>query len=196
MLQVQNDREERWFNRAKAQYLAQNRFTEHTDMVDLDRLLCLELLAFRWNQHLAAGVDYENCIVDEESLRRKIKDQTEAITRLKSAMGLTKEARNKVLEGGNFNDAWTNLKRRAKEFGLKREEELRAALVLMNELSAVVGAFDRSDTEERKKLGFANETEVLNWIRNTMLPEFRRIDEHFRHNNQRLWKLEDNEGAA
>ena len=190
-LQVQSAQERNWFERSKRQYLTENKFTEHTDMVDLDRLLCLELLAFRWNQHLAGGVDYEECIVDEELLRRKLKDQTEAITRLKSAMGLTKEARNKVLEAGNFAEYVARLRQRAKEFGVKREEELRHALVLMNELSAIVGSYDRSDQEERRKLGFETEHEILQWVRETMLPEFRRIDAYFREHKQRFWKQED-----
>jgi hypothetical protein len=58
----------------------------------------------------------------------------------------------------------------------------------MNELSAIVGAYDRSDPEERRKLGFETETDVLDWIRETMIPEFVALDTYFRANKQRMWQ--------
>jgi hypothetical protein len=58
----------------------------------------------------------------------------------------------------------------------------------MNELSGIVGAFDRSDEEERKKLGYETEHDILQWIRESMLPDFKAVDEHFIENEQKLWK--------
>jgi hypothetical protein len=187
VLQVQTDQERRWFERAKKQYLAQTKFDQQTDLADLDRLLVLELLVFRWSQHLSSGVDYEGALSEDEQLRRKIKDQSEAINRLKTAMGLTKEARNKALDSGNFATYMADLRKRAKEFGIHREEQLRAALVLMNELSAIVNTYDRADTQERKKFGFESDTEIVEWVRTRMIPEYHAIDEHFRKNKQKYW---------
>lgn len=185
---VQSEQERTWYKRAKSSYLRDTKFTEHTDLLDLDRLLCLELLAFRWNQHLTSGVDYDEELTADEALRRKLKDAHESINKLKTTMGLTKAARTATLETGNFQDTWNELKARAKEFGIHREEQLRVALVQMNELSAIVGAFDRSDAVERAKLGYETEADILTWIREHMLPEYRKVDEHFRANSQRLWR--------
>jgi hypothetical protein len=177
--------EAEWFNKSRDSYLNETRFTENTDVQDLDRLLQLELLLYRWNQWSLAGVDYEGNLVDDRDLARKVKDQTDSINRLKEQMGLSQKSR--ASHAASVSERWDDLKRRAKEFGYHREEQMRSALVLMNELSAIVGAYDRSDEEERKKLGFETETDVLDWVRETMIPEFVQIDTYFRSSKQRMW---------
>jgi hypothetical protein len=148
---VMSAEEAQWFNNSRDRYLDETRFTENTDVQDLDRLVQLELLLFRWNQWMLAGVDYEGAVVNETELARKVKDQTDSINRLKEQMGLSKKARDS--HAASVSDRWDDIKRRAKEFGYHREEQLRTALVLVNELSAVVGAYDRSDPEERARAG-------------------------------------------
>src|SRR4051812_44615736 len=74
-LRVQTAVEQRWFNETKTKYLTETRFTDTTDMQDMDRLLCLELLMFRWNQHLASGYDYQGALVDDDLLRKQVKEQ-------------------------------------------------------------------------------------------------------------------------
>ena len=81
-----------------------------------------------------------------------------------------------------------DVKRRAKLFGLHRENQLNVALALMNELSGIVGAYDRADEEERKKLGFETEGHILTWVREHMLPKFHEVDAYFIENEQKLWK--------
>lgn len=60
-------------------------------------------------------------------------------------------------------------------------------LALLNELSAIVGTFDRSDEEERQKTGYTTEGEILDWVRRVALPQFREHDEYFRTHDQSLW---------
>lgn len=187
-LRVQTAVEQRWFNDTKAKYLTETRFTDTTDMQDMDRLLCLELLMFRWNQHLASGYDYQNELVDDDLLRKQVKEQSVAITALKSSLSLDKKSRDAALNEGNFAAWFADVKRRAKLFGIHRETQLNTALALMNELAAIVGAFDRSDNEERKKLGFENEGEILKWVRESMIPDFQKIDEYFTEHEQKLWR--------
>lgn len=182
---VMTQQEADWFNESRDRYLEETRFTENTDVQDLDRLLQLELLQFRWNQWLLAGVDYENSLVNENEIAKKLKDQTDSINRLKEQMGLSKKSRD--ASATSVSDRWDDLKRRAKEFGIHRENQLRAALVLMNELSDIVGSYDRSDPEERKKLGFEDEKEIVSWIRETMIPEYSEIDAYFIANQQKMW---------
>lgn len=179
--------EVRWFDTSRDTYVTQTKFTETTDLRDLDRLLVMELMVFRLSQYLGAGHDYDNFTIDEALIRRNIREYSEQITRVKSSMGLTKSARDEASSAGDLSVYISNLKAKAKIFGIHRETQLTRALVLMNELSAVVGSFDRSDKEERAKLGFADEKEIVEWIRNVMLPEFTAIDEHFRTHDQRYW---------
>lgn len=187
---VLSDSEVRWFNATRDDYLSQTKFTETTDLRDLDRLLVHELMIFRWTQWLARGGDYDGLEVDEHVIRRSMREYSEQITKIKESMGLNKKARDLASSEGDLSSRWANLTRRAKEFGVHREEQLKTALVLMNELSTVVGTFDRSDQEERLKVGFTDEAEIVDWIRTIMLPEFRKVDEHFRKNQQRFWVRE------
>jgi hypothetical protein len=184
---VQTTAELRWYENSRDTYLKQTKFTEMTDLRDLDRLLFMELMIFRMSQFLGRGTDYDEFEIDEALLRRNVREFSEQITRVKSSMGLTKSARDATANDGDLSVYIANLKSRAKIFGIHRENQLTKALVLMNELSAIVGAYDRSDEEERQKLGFRNEGEILDWVRETMLPEYRELDQHFRANEQRYW---------
>lgn len=188
VLFVQTDVEQRWFNATKEKYLAENKFDVVTDYQDLDRLLALELLVFRWTQHLASGYDYEKHMVDDDLLRKQLKEQSDVILKLKQSLGLDKKTRDAALADGNFHVWFADVKRRARIFGIHRENQLNVALGLMHELSGHLGAFDRSDQEERKKLGFETEKDLVDWVRSDMLPQFRAVDEHFLENEQKLWK--------
>jgi hypothetical protein len=187
-IHVQTEVEQRWFGDTQGKYLSQNKFTETTDLQDLDRLLVLELALFRWSQHLASGYDYQGNLVDDDLLRKQIKDQSVAITAIKQQLGLDKKTRDAALNDGNFHAWFMDVKRRAKLFGIHRENQLNVALSLMNELAGMVGAFDRSDDEERKKLGYQTEKDIVAWIRDSMIPDFKVVDEHFIENEQKLWK--------
>jgi hypothetical protein len=179
--------EQRWFTNSRDMYLSQTKFTETTDLRDLDRLLSQELMVFRMTQWLSAGVDYHGFEADETLLRRNLREYSEQISRLKSSMNLNKAARDDAANSGDVSVYISELLARAKEFGIMREKQLTRALVLMNELAAILGAFDRSDKEERERLGFVDEKEIVEWIRTRMLPEFREIDEHFRTHEQKYW---------
>lgn len=186
-LKVLSDAEQRWFTGSRDEYMSQTKFSETTDLRDLDRLLVMELMVFRLSQFLAAGSDYDGFEIDETLLRRNVREYSEQINRTKDAMGLTKKARDEAAADGDFTTWLSNLRVRAKEFGVHREHQLTKALVLMNELSSIVGAYDRSDDEERHKLGFVTTGDIVDWVRNRMLPEYREIDEHFRSNHQKYW---------
>lgn len=188
VVHVQTDVEQRWFRAAKEKYLTENKFDAATDQQDVDRLLILELLMFRWTQHLASGYDYQKNLIDDDLLRKQVKEQSDVITKLKQSLGLDKKARDAALNEGNFATWFADVKRRAKLFGIHRENQLNVALSLMQELSGIIGAYDRSDEEERRKLGFETESDIVAWIRESMLPDFRAIDEYFIENEQKLWK--------
>lgn len=179
--------EARWWNASRDSYLEQTRFTDTTDLRDLDRLLVLELMVFRWSQQLSAGHDYIGFSIDEDQVRKNIREYSQEVSKVKEAMGLTKKARDDAANSGDFSNWIADLKTRARAFGIHRENQLKNALVLMNELSAIISTFDRSDDEERAKLGFETEHEILEWIRKTMLPEYQAVDAHFRTHEQSLW---------
>jgi hypothetical protein len=186
-LTVLTQAEQHWFNSARDSYLSQTKFTETTDLNDLDRLIGLELTVFRLTHWLSAGHDYNDFEVDDTLLRRNVREYSEQITRVKSSMNLNKAARDDAANSGDLAVYISELLAKAKEFGIHRETQLTRALVLMNELAAIVGAYDRSDEEERERLGFQDESEIVDWVRTRMLPEYREIDEHFRTHSQKYW---------
>lgn len=185
--QVQTDQEAEYFEESRDAYLKQTKFTENTDLKDLDRLLVLELMTFRWTQHLAAGSDYDGDMVNERQLTADIKLYSDQINKSKESMGLSKKAREDSLADGNFSQWLTDLKARAKLFGVHRENQLTKGLVLMQELFTIVNTYDRCDAEERRKTGFESEAEILAWVRDVMQPEYSALDEYFRANSQRYW---------
>lgn len=187
VIQVQGEAEQTWFEKTRDRYLAETQFTEATDERDLDRLLVLELMVYRWTSHIAKGTDYEGHLVDEQDLQRNIKLYSDQIGKVKESMGLTKKARDAAASSGSFSEYLTDLKARAKAFGIHRERQLDKALTLLKELFAIVEAFERADEEERKKIGFEDEAAILQWIKDTAKPEFDELDEHFRQNEQRYW---------
>lgn len=189
---VLTEGEARWVNATRDHYLEQTKFTAATDLRDLDRLIVQEFMVYRYTQYLSSGKDYDGFpIEDEVDLRRGIRDLSDQINKVKTAMGMTKAARDEAASSGDVAGFISNLLQRAKIFGVHRETQLTRALVLVNELSALVGAFDRSDAEERNKLGVSSEKDIVDWIRVTMLPEYREIDQHFRDNVQRYWRRDE-----
>lgn len=187
VIQVQGAEEQDWFNETRDAYLKGAHYTENTDIQDLDRLLAHELMVYRWTLHLAAGVDYEGDLVDEKQLQQQLKLFSDQITKIKESMGLTRKARDVAASSESVADYLDNLRRRAKEFGIHRETQLDKALTLFNELSAILGAYDRADQDERNRMGFPDEDSVLNWVREVAVPEYRKLDDHFRANHQRVW---------
>lgn len=184
---VQTDAEAEWFIETRDAYLGELKFTEKTDLIDLDRMLVHELMVFRWTQHLSAGVDYDGDMVNEKQLTGDLKLYSDQLNKIKESMGLSKKARDAGEQEGNFGAWLADLKSRAKIFGVHREKQLTKALALMNELSTIIGAYDRADSEERRKLGFETELEIVDWVRTTMLPEFHALDAYFREHEQRYW---------
>jgi hypothetical protein len=184
---VQTKAEAEFYRESQQLYLTQTKFTENTDLMDLDRLLVLELMVFRWQQHLFSGRDYEGEFVNEKQLTADIKAYSDQINKVKDSMGLSKKVRDEAQSEDNFARWLTDLKARAKIFGVHREKQLTVALTLMKELITIVGTFDRSDDEERRKIGFETEADVVEWVRNTMTKEFNALDEYFTHHEQRYW---------
>ena len=185
---VQTQAEAEWFVRSRDTYLRETKFSEGTDLQDLDRLLVLELMIFRWQQHLFAGRDYYGDEINEKQLTMDMKLYSDQLTKVKESMGLSKKARDELASEGNFAQWLADLKARGKLFGVHRETQLSKMLALGKELFTIVGTFDRCDEEERRKIGFESESNILDWIRTVMRPEYERLDAHFREHEQRYWR--------
>ena len=82
---VQTTDEAAWFTETRDLYTRQLKFTDQTDLMDLDRLLVLELMVFRWTQQLSKGEDYDGEMLNEKQMVQDLKlycvdEDTEMLT--------------------------------------------------------------------------------------------------------------------
>ncbi len=187
-LEVQGDVESKYYTEQQKKYMAENVFSAASDLADLDRLLFLELLDFRWRMWLSSGRDYDGFIApsQEDQLRKNLKENAPLISQIKNDLGLTKSARDK--ESSESVGAYLmELKRRAKEHGIRREKQLTSALCLTKELFSLLSTYDRSNALERSKIGLDTPDDILDWIRSSMQPQFDEVDLYFRTHSQKAW---------
>lgn len=185
-IQVQGLAEEQRYNEGLAAYTTNVAYTERSDLEDLERILFMELMVYRWGRWMMAGREYDGTLITNEGeLRRWVQDYTDRITKIKESLKLDRKGREND-QSASFQQRWERLAQHAKDFGVMREAQLGRALEIMQGLFSVVGAFDRSDEEERNKLGFPNEAAIIQYIRESR-PEFDGIDAHFRQSQQRFW---------
>lgn len=188
VLEVLSQDEVTYYNTAKDRYLADNAFTVASDLRSLDRLILCELLIYRWQRYLASGKGPDGSILansEEYAYRKSIKETAPQVSEIQADLGLTFSAREreKFESVGKYIE---NLKIAAKEHGIRREKQLGKSLELLQELFAIVGAFDRANKRERQKLGFESESDIIEWIRQAR-PQYDAIDDHFRQHQQKFW---------
>jgi hypothetical protein len=184
---LQTEAEAKWYERQKDEYLKHNRFTNVSDMQDLDRLLMLEIMIYRWSTWLTQGFDYLAARVNEKELKDSIKEYSVEIRQLKGSLGIDRVTRERD-KGETVGDYIHTLLIRAKEFGVERNTEYEKSVTLIWELINIVQTFDRCDEQERRELKISPE-EILQWIRENLITEWDAIMEAFRK-NQKMWILD------
>lgn len=186
---VQSEEEQHFYRALQHGYQQGNIFKEASDKADLDRLMSYELQVFRMNHHLAAGCDYDGKILGLSHLtemRRQAKELAALIREVKTDLGLSRSAR--TAEQSESVGAYiTELKKRAKEQGIKKNTEAKTVLMLGHELISLVETYDRSNNEERQRLGMDSEADIVEWLRCKFIPEFRAVDERYRATSQKYW---------
>ena len=106
------------------------------------------------------------------------------IRQTKKMLGIDKKSREG--EGQTVADYIENLRQRAKEFGVMRNDQAAKAIELFQELSAFIMLHDNTDDVERKEQ-HCNQEDIINWIREIAIPEFNEIDAKFRETSQKYW---------
>jgi hypothetical protein len=187
-IELRDPAEATFYLEAQSKYLSENSFTASSDKRALDRLIFLETLMHRYQRWLAMGMDYDGILsgAQEETIRKAIRETVPMISQIQTDLGLTKAQREKD-QHESVSAYLNDLKVRAKEHGVRRERQLTAALDLMNRLFTLVGAYGRSSESERKKLDLESAEDIVEWINDTMRPEYDAIDEYFRTHQQKFW---------
>lgn len=188
LLDLQIEREAKFYTQARDKYLSENSFTVASDLRALDRLLLYEVQVYRYQWQLAAGMDYDGCpldAADEIQRGRAIKEAQSHISQIQAELGLTRASREK--DQDSVGSYIRDLQVRAKAHGVRREKQLGKALELMNEALSICGAYRRSNERERRELGWESAEEIVAWFDEVARPQYDAVDEHFRKHEQRFW---------
>lgn len=186
-LEVKNGLEKKWFEDTKKKYIKEFIFENVSDLQDLDRVMGLELLSFRYTQWLVQGVDYDGLEFMEKEVQAHKKSVDQEIRLTKATMGMDRKGRT-ADDNESVADYLQRLLRRAKEFGVHRDMQVEKIYNLFHELMTLVGLNVRTDQEEAEYLKVSDQ-DVLKWIRDVAIPEFQALDADFRQ-NQKQWQEE------
>lgn len=181
---VLNQEEKDYFEDVSARYVSDNRFSNTSDLQDLDRILMMETMVYRWGRWLALESDYYNNEIDPEKLNKAIKEFSMEIRQLKKAVGLDRVSRDKD-KGESIAAYIENLRRRAQEFGIMRNESAVKAITLFHDLISLVTLADNCTEQERKE-NHVEDADIVQWVRD-VTPEFTDIDKEFRESSQQYW---------
>lgn len=177
-INLMTQEESDWYEQRRDLYVSQNKFTNQSDLSDLDRILLMEAMIERWGVWITQGFDYFMTRIDEKQIQQNIAEYSKELRQVKKALGIDKVTRDKD-KAESVGDYIATLLQRAKEFGYHRNEQYEKAVTLIYQLKTLVGTFDRSDDQEREDLGLSHES-ILEWIRETLIDEWEEIDDNFR----------------
>lgn len=180
--------EKEFYERQSKTYLDEFGFTSPSDRADLDILLSQELMNYRWTQALITGKDHAGepvPLVLADQYRRNQNEAARSISQMKTSMGMTRAARD--ADKGSLQEYITGLLRSAKEFGTHREEQVILVLTLFNELSSIVGTFDRSNAVEKQKVGIETHEDIVEWVRSIAIPRYKKLDQDWVDSTQKYF---------
>lgn len=177
-INLQTQEEADWYEQRRDLYVSQNRFTNQSDLSDLDRILLMEVMIERWGVWITQGFDYFMTRIDEKQVQQNIADYSKELRQVKKALGIDKATRDKD-KAESVGDYITKLLQRAKEFGYHRNNQYEKAVTLIYELKTLVSTYDRSDEQEREDLDLSPES-IMEWVRENMIAEWDELDEAFR----------------
>jgi hypothetical protein len=177
--------EARFYNQIAEQYQEHNKFNNISDLLELDRVLNLEVLCFRQSTWALLESDYDGKPVMKD-LQKNIKELSREIRDIKSGLGIDKKTRD-MGKGDTIAEKWENLKRRALEFGYMRNEQLIRSHTNWKELEAMVTAYKNSTDPERTQFNLHLD-DILAWLE-IKFEEFDEIDEALKK-SQAIWVQE------
>lgn len=166
-------------------YETQLKLTNVSDLQDLDRVMFMETLVWRWGSWLSQESDYWGGVVDQAKLNKTVSEYSNELRQLKKTLGIDKNTRERD-KGESVVDYIENLRLRAKEFGVMREKQLTKAITLFQELKALVTLYENCDIKEREEQN-VEINDVLEWIQKIAIPEFDEVDTYFQIHNQKTW---------
>lgn len=186
---VKEKREQEFYNTLKDKILNDYEFTDPNDFADLDRILNLELMIFRMTNNLNAGIDESGLPLspmDHSRMVKSLSDSANLLSKAKDNLGLSRTARMAENDGESVSQYISDLLDRAEAEGVRRNAQVNKALALFNEVYNVASTYLRSNEFERNQFGYPAAEDVLEWICNSVYPEYEEVDNAWRLENK-VW---------
>lgn len=86
--QVYNDLEAEHYKQLSERYQEDNVFANVSDIQELDRIIMMELMAYRWGSWLLQEKDYEGKRVNPQELQKSIAAYSKEIREIKKDLGI------------------------------------------------------------------------------------------------------------
>ena len=182
IVHLMNDVEVQVYQNVSERYCKDNKFAQVSDLLELDRLLNFEIMCFRMSKWQLTGVDYDGNLV-MNNISKEIRDLSKEIRDIKAGLGIDKKTRDKDA-GSTIADLWENLRRRAGEFGIHRNEQVIKCHTMWKELQGLVTLYKNSTDVERTQFK-CHEADIFAWLEEKFA-EFDAIDDAFRL-EQKIW---------
>jgi hypothetical protein len=182
-IKVMNQSEADYYDQVHKRYLTDNKFKNVSDILELDRILVMELMCYRWGIWILAEEDYYGRKINPTEVQKSIETYSREIRGIKKDLGIDKSTRDKD-KGDSIAEYIQMLGIRAKEFGISRNEQAAKAIELLMEARALITLYENSSDSERKEFG-ANLQNLVDWFKGRF-EEFEEIDKALRK-NQATW---------
>lgn len=167
-------------------YMTAFDFSGHSDLRELDAIVRAEMLCNRWDQWLAAGVDYEGARIDIKLITAQLSGRLTELRQQKKALGIDKVTRDKTRGDGSPAQYLSNLLIRARAWGIHRNHQADLAMQLLNFIFGQATAWSNMSPDQRREMDLTAE-DILTHVLNEYLPQWRELDDHFMTTEQTYW---------
>lgn len=168
-------------------YQKDNLFKNIADLMELDKLLTLEMMIVRWSNWILRGEDYYGEPINASEIQKNLREYSKATIEIKSSLAIEKKHRDAAM-GGTIAGYIENLKRRAKEMGVHRDKQNYEAFNILMDIRSRITLHKNSTPTERTEFEM-HAAQILDWIQ-SLFPKFDELDEHFRE-NQKIWLVDE-----
>jgi hypothetical protein len=180
--------EKEYFEAISTRYLSEHMFTNISDLQDVDRVVIMETMSWRWSQWLSMEKDWSGNDIEMDEIKKAINEYSRELRLLKKLIGIDKATRERT-KGESFADYVETLRRRAREFGVMRNEQAIKAITLFQELTSLITLMNNTTPDEQQEQ-HCSKDDILKWIESIAIPEFQDIDKKFRETSQKFWIMD------
>lgn len=166
-------------------YADELKLTNVSDQQDLDRVMMMEVMCYRWGHWISTQRDWLGDPIDPDSTANQFQKISGELRQVKKLIGIDKVNRDRQRGEDSVSAYLANLLIRAQEFGVHRDRQVAKAIELLQQMFGLVTLWRNCDERDRDELHVTME-DIFDWIQTIAHPEFLAVDQAFRE-NQKIW---------